>query len=206
LTSVIITLAAVCLAGLAYWRYRWTAGVRATRSLAVFALARTASTDQVRQQASEAVIAFGEDLENAPADDNDLGRALDAYRAATAVFDSATSLVDLAGVLVLVNEGRRGEPLCFFNPLHGPSSTRTTWRLIGTREQLRVPACAECSRAVRRHRPPLTLADSAHGKDIPYFEADPAWSVWAATGFGVFSDDLIDRILRGDLHRRRPKT
>lgn len=52
------------------------------------------------------------------------------------------------------------------------------------------------------------------GRNFEYFGEDPvltaalrlaqrAGSVWAATGFGVFSDDLIERILRGDLRRRR---
>jgi hypothetical protein len=35
-------------------------------------------------------------------------------------------------------------------------------------------------------------------------DVDPDKSVWAATGFGVFSDDLVRRILRGDRHRHRP--
>ena len=112
-------------------------------------------------------------------------------------------LVVLAGVLVLVNLGRGGPPLCFFNPLHGPSARPATWRLIGTREQLRVPACTECLRAVSRHRPPAVLPDTVGTKHVPYLEADPERSVWAATGFGVLRDDLVDRILRGDLRRGR---
>jgi hypothetical protein len=118
--------------------------------------------------------------------------------------DAATSLADLAGVLVLVNLGRGGPPLCFFNPLHGPSARPVTWRLIGTREQLRAPACPACLHAVSRHRPPEVLPDTVGTKHVPYLEVDQDRSVWAATGFGVFGDDLVDRILRGDLHRGRP--
>jgi hypothetical protein len=104
---------------------------RADRMPAVFALADAAVTERIRRQAQEAVIAFGEELQ----DESPSGNALDAYQAATMVLDSATSLADLAGVLVLVNIGRGGQPLCFFNPLHGSSARQVTWRLLGTREQ-----------------------------------------------------------------------
>lgn len=183
-------------------RIRWPGIRRADRRPAVFAIADTAGTERVRRQAQEAVIAFGQELENAPVRD-DLDRALDAYQAAAMTLDAATSLADLAGVLVLVNLGRGGRPLCFFNPLHGPSARLVTWRLIGTREQLRVPACPVCQQAVSRHRPPEVLPDTTGRKHLPYLEADPGRSVWAATGYGAFCDDLVDRILRGDLHRRR---
>jgi hypothetical protein len=179
-------------------RFRQPAGGRP----AVFALAETADTERVRRRAQEAVIAFGEELEAAPPSD-DLNRGLDAYQAATMALDHAVSVADLAGVLVLVNTGRGGPPLCFFNPLHGPSSRRASWRLIGTREQLQVPVCALCQRAISRHRPPAVLPDTVDGERVPYLDVDPERSVWAATGFGVYSDDLVERILRGDLRHRR---
>jgi hypothetical protein len=122
---------------------------RADRTPAVFALADAAVTGRIRRQAQEAVIAFGEELQ----DESPSGDALDAYQAATMVLDSATSLADLAGVLVLVNIGRGGQPLCLFNPLHGSSARQVTWRLLGTREQLRVPACG-ASRFARPNQNP----------------------------------------------------
>jgi hypothetical protein len=169
---------------------------------AAFALAEAGDAERIRRQAQEAVIAFGEEVQGAPHSDG-LARALDAYQAATMALDQAKSVVDLAGVLVLVNQGRGGPPLCLFNPLHGPSARLVSWRLIGTREQLKVPACTVCQRAISRHRPPAVLPDTVDGERVPYLDVDPRRSVWAATGFGVFSDDLIDRILRGDLRRRR---
>jgi hypothetical protein len=184
------------------WRFPRFRRAAAGRGLAVFAIADATEAERVRRQAQEAVITFGEELEDAPPSAG-LDRALDAYQAAAMTLDAATSLADLAGVLVLVNLGRGGSPLCFFNPLHGPSAQPVTWRLIGTREQLRVPACPSCRQAVTRHRPPEVLPDTAGKKHIPYLEADPRRSVWAATGFGVFCDDLVERILRGDLHHRR---
>ena len=172
---------------------------RADSRPAVFALADAAETERIRRQAQEAVIAFGEELRNAPPSEG----ALDAYQAATMVLDTATSLADLAGVLVLVNIGRGGPPLCLFNPLHGPSARPVTWRLLGSREQLRVPACGACAQAITRHRPPEVLPDTVHKKHVPYLDVDPGKSVWAATGFGVFSDDLVGQVLRGDFHHRR---
>ena len=167
---------------------------------AVFALADAAVTERIRRQAQDAVIAFGEELQ----DESPSGNAVDAYQAATMVLDSATSLADLAGVLVLVNIGRGGRPLCLFNPLHGPSARPVAWRLLGSREQLRVPACGACAQAISRHRPPEVLPDTVHKKHVPYLDVDPNKSVWAATGFGVLSEDLVERVIRGDFrHRRR---
>jgi hypothetical protein len=177
----------------------WLRRFRSDSRPAVFELAYTADIERVRRQARETVIAFGEELQDAPPN----GDALDAYQAATMVLDTAASLADLAGVLVLVNIGRGGPPLCLFNPLHGPSAGQVTWRLLGSREHLQVPACGACARAISRRRPPEVLPDTVDKKHVPYLDVDPEQSVWAATGFGVFSDDLVGRILTGDFHRRR---
>ena len=152
---------------------------------AAFALAEAGDAERIRRQAQEAVIAFGEEVQGAPHSDG-LARALDAYQAATMALDQAKSVVDLAGVLVLVNQGRGGPPLCLFNPLHGPSARLVSWRLIARWQTVQA-----------------VLPDTVDGERVPYLDVDPRRSVWAATGFGVFSDDLIDRILRGDLRRRR---
>lgn len=198
LNSLLVLAGAICVPALLYVCIRRLRRPRVDRRPPVFELAYTAGTERVRRQAQEAVIAFGEELRNAPPSES----ALDAYQAATKVLDAATSLTDLAGVLVLVNIGRGGPPLCLFNPLHGPSARRVTWRLPGTREQLQVPACVACEQAISRRRPPEVLPDTVHNKHVPYLDVDPRKSVWAATGFGVFSDDLVERILRGDLHHR----
>jgi hypothetical protein len=198
LDSLLVLAAAVCVPVLLYLCIPRLRRSRADSRPAVFELAYTAGTERIRRQAQEAVIAFGEELRDAPPS----GDALDAYQAAAMVLDAATSLADLAGVLVLVNIGRGGRPLCLFNPLHGPSAGQVTWRLLGTREQLQVPACGACEQAISRHRPPEVLPDTVNKKRVPYLDVDPGKSVWAATGFGVFSDDLVERILRGDLRHR----
>ncbi|HEX2314118.1 MAG TPA: hypothetical protein VHJ17_10305, partial [Thermomonospora sp.] len=137
-------------------------------------------------------------------------RALDAYQAAGKVLDAADGVPDLAGVLVLVDQGRDAlasaralaeggrevppVPLCFFNPLHGDATTKVTWRPLGRRERLRVQACRTCAAKVRDHRAPEILAT----RGTPYLEAG---DLWAETGYGQLRSDLVQRVLHG-AHRR----
>ncbi|MEV5830896.1 hypothetical protein AB0L25_35550 [Spirillospora sp. NPDC052242] len=222
--------AAAAVGGLLLWRQRRMAAAAARARTAaadalllpraVFATADRASRDELRAQASAEVIAFGELLDRTdlpggdPAVRAPLGRALDAYSAAGKVLDAARGVPDLAGVLVLVDQGRDAlasarslasggpeippEPLCFFNPLHGDAAERLTWRPPGTRRSLHVRACRECARAAKDRISPKYLLDERGDRPVPYFEADPETSVWAATGYGQLRDDLIERILRGD--------
>ncbi|MFD0690562.1 hypothetical protein [Actinomadura fibrosa] len=220
--------AAAGVAGFLVWRRRRMAAVkRADGGLLlprkVFATARRASEDQLREQASREVLAFGEllDRTDAPVSDERAGAlmalALDAYQAAGKTLDAAAGVPDLAGVLVLVDQGRDAlasavavaeggaeippSPLCFFNPLHGDAASAVDWRALGTRRSLRVRCCRACARTVRDKETPDILMDRRDGRDVPYFEADPERSVWAETGYGQLRDDLVHRVLRGDLRR-----
>lgn len=209
------------LAGIAVWRWRRTAAMHGGPGPAprrVLTTADQANTDTVRAHASREVVALGEALDASTIDSTDdavrtsLTTALDAYQAAEKVLDSATRLVDLAGVLVLVDQGKDAltaadalsagrpapppTPLCFFNPLHGQAATRVNWRPLGNRRRLPVEACRSCAAAAGSRETPASLMDG----DVPYFEVSPDQSVWATTGFGQFRDDLIQRILRGDHH------
>lgn len=189
----------------------------------VFRTARKASLTRLRETASAATVAFGEEVSEAGLDSPDprvaanVQRALDAYQAAGMVLEKARDLPDYAGVLVLVDTGRealaaaravagrrrpdRPSPLCFFNPLHGDSARTAKWRPLGQRRGLKVPVCAECGSALASRRLPDTLPARSDGADIPYYEVSADRSVWAATGYGAFAGDLIERILRGE-HRR----
>jgi hypothetical protein len=171
--------------------------------------------------AQHEVITFGELLDETDLDTSRpeaaaaLTRALDAYQAAGKVLDAARGIPDLAGVLVLVDRGRDAlasaqsvagggkeippSPLCFFNPLHGDAETTINWRPIGQRDRLRVQACRACAKAVRAHRTPEVLTARMGKQPVPYFEV--ADDVWAETGYGQLRDDLIQRVLRGDLRR-----
>ncbi|MFI0408412.1 hypothetical protein [Actinomadura sp. 3N508] len=218
-------LAVVGMGGFLLWRRRRMASVRREGGgllmpRTVFATARRANEDQLREQASREVIAFGELLDESTVPTTGerartlMTGALDAYQAAGKTLDAARGVPDLAGVLVLLDQGRdafasaqavaNGEPeippmpLCFFNPLHGDAATRIEWRPIGSRKSLRVSSCRPCARAVRGKETPDVLMDRRNGRDVPYYEADPAESVWAETGYGQLRDDLVHRVLRGD--------
>lgn len=213
-------------AGLLLWRRRRMASVRREGGgllmpRTVFATASRAGEDQLREQASREVVAFGEllDATSVPTGGERaralMARALDAYQAAGKTLDAARGVPDLAGVLVLLDQGRDAlasaqavakgrpeippSPLCFFNPLHGDAAAKLDWRPLGSRDRLRVRACRPCARAARAKQTPDVLTDRRDGRDVPYYEADPATSVWAETGYGQLRDDLIHRILRGDL-------
>lgn len=192
--------------------------------------ARAATAGELRTQAREQLLALGEFLEQpglagAPAgtpephsdqDEADLTRALDAYTAAGQVLDSASGNPDLAGVLVLTHMGRcaaeaalarqSGQPapppslLCFFNPLHGEGTRQTRWRAQGGHQALDIHACDACADAIAQRKFPSVLADTSTGKDVPYYEAP---TIWAATGYGQFSTDLIQRILTTGAHPAR---
>ncbi|MBD0842748.1 hypothetical protein [Streptomyces sp. TRM68416] len=179
---------------------------------AVFAAARAADEAALRRRAEAEVLALGEAARSADtATTPGLQRALDAYAAASAVLDTAGTLPDLAGVLALVTEGRDALtattpsplPLCFFNPLHGRATHRTTWRPLGRRDKTPIASCTPCTHALRTHRAPEVLTTtSPSGTPIPYFELPADQSVWAATGYGSLlrgGDSLAARVGRRGL-------
>lgn len=184
----------------------------------VFTTARNATEAELRDVAQQQVIRLGELVEQPSSSDKgdaQVARALDAYEAAGKAFDGAAGIPDLAGVLVLTHQGQNAiaaaralqagqpeppdRPLCFFNPLHGEGRRQIHWRALGSRQALDVHACTECADATARHRLPDVLSDRDGERQIPYYEADPDRSVWAATGYGQFGDDLARRIITGGL-------
>ena len=177
-----------------------------------------AQADEVREQARRQILELGELLGHSSIQPTGaaavpLQRALDAYEAAEKVLDRARDIADLAGALVLVHQGRgafgaataaaRGKeppatvPLCFFNPLHGISARQIAWRPLGQWRAIQVRSCNECAKRVKQRRQPDALYCREHGREIPYYEADPKHNVWAATGYGQFSDNLIEHVLTG---------
>ncbi|MGI5233159.1 hypothetical protein [Actinoallomurus sp. CA-142502] len=199
------SVAVAAVAALAVWRWRRTRVVR-RRPRPVLTDARSAAS--LREHAEAELVRLGEALDDAQGDAGRLREALDAYSAAGKALDAARTVPDLAGVLVLIDMGhdaseaarggRGPTPLCFFNPLHGDGPVAVRWRAVGGRERITVRACAACAKAVRARETPDVLRDGA----TPYYEVDPARSVWATTGYGQFRGDLVQRVLRGDLRRR----
>lgn len=173
----------------------------------VFEHARAARRAELREDADEQVLALADVLDQQPVPDDPAAQeayqeAIDAMTAARRRMTPDAPTVDLVGVLVLVDRARRllarsaaldagrrppaPEPLCTFHPLHGRAAGTVDWR-----PGLRVPACAACAADLEADRTPDALRDG----DRPYFEAD---TVWARTGFGALSGDLVARVSRGE--------
>ncbi|MFC4566064.1 hypothetical protein ACFO4E_29770 [Nocardiopsis mangrovi] len=141
--------------------------------------------------------------------------ALDAQHAAGKALDAAQGMADLAGARVLLHmsedalraaearqRGRRPPAArrhCYFDPLHPTATQPLNWRALGSPRKVRVHACADCAAAVRGHRAPVALSVAREGERVAYFEVPAPESVWSATGYGNLADDLVQRVLRGDL-------
>lgn len=81
---------------------------------------------------------------------------------------------------------------CFFNPLHGPSSTTKQWR--GTsRQRLDVPVCAQCAEDLNKRARPSSLAVQTGSHARPYWALHD--EIYARSGFGAF-ENLAISILR----------
>jgi hypothetical protein len=121
-------------------------------------------------------------------------RALRAYDAASDVLSRRDpTTVDLVGAATLARMGRAWlqDPAwrpCFFDPRHGRSDRSTRWRRGG--QDITIPTCAACAKALRRDRKPDVLGDGGR----PYYERD---TVWARTGFGALDDDVAEIVLAG---------
>ncbi|MDA0564206.1 hypothetical protein LG943_07685 [Streptomonospora sp. S1-112] len=191
--------------------------------LVAFDNADRARQQELRAEVERELVDLGERLAAttlAGGDDRasaDHAAALDAHDAAGRVLDGARGIDDLAGVRVLLHlgedllaaaaahDGGRKAPAprrhCFFNPLHATTTRPVTWRAVGTTRRIKVHACTDCAAAVRGHRAPTALPVRHDGERVPYYEVPAEDSVWAATGYGNLSADLVQRVLRGDLRR-----
>ncbi len=172
----------------------------------VFEHARRAEREELHDRARDEVVALAGAVDAArrPSDPGAVAayeRALDAAAAASKLLDRARRIVELAAVLVLVDDareqlraaadlgaGRRhraGRRLCFFDPLHGRATKDGRWN------EQRVQACTACARDMRAGRDPEVLREDGR----PWFEGAGAI---AATGLGHFAADLPARLARGD--------
>lgn len=171
----------------------------------------SAQTREWRRRAETETAALGErirELEIEHGDDDATWAAtLDHYQAATAILDRSDDAADAIGALVLARrgddalshaaDGRSWTPAvaCFFNPLHGPATTKARWRTpAGARD---VPCCEACRRDVGKRREPDIL-DLPTGDTVVHY-MDSGAEPWASTGFGALTPDLLDRL------RERPR-
>ncbi|RIQ11445.1 hypothetical protein [Jiangella rhizosphaerae] len=166
----------------------------------------SAQTREWRRRAETETAALGERIRELEIEHGDDGAtwaaALDHYQAATAILDRSDDAADAIGALVLARrgddalshaaDGRSWTPTaaCFFNPLHGPATTKAPWRTpAGTRD---VPCCGACRRDIGKRREPEIL-DLPTGDTVVHY-MDAGVEPWASTGFGALAPDLLDRL------------
>lgn len=213
LLLVLLAAAAALLVGRALGARTRRGVLRGLPQHAAFANADRARLERLVDRGGRELVELGERLSSArgvPAER--LSRALDARDAAAAVHDrmlrEGTNLPDAVGVLVLLDLAedalaglRTPRRPCYADPLHGSGTRPVQWRQFGGTHSIRVPLCADCARAVRGRVRPTVLPAEHDGATVPYYEVPADRSVWAATGYGTLTDDLVARIQRGE-HRR----
>lgn len=165
--------------------------------------------EDVRRRAQDRVTALAErlaattdtsaDTSTGTAKNGDLLNAAGLARDAAEPLLESKDLEEVVGALTLADtgladlsraRGRRKSAYrcCFFNPLHGSSTTKASWRF--GEADVDVPVCRACSAALR---------DSGSGRPDalrvgrrPYYERD---DVWARTGFGSLVDDFASQVI-----------
>ncbi|HEX2235147.1 MAG TPA: hypothetical protein VHK89_02625, partial [Actinomycetota bacterium] len=166
--------------------------------------------EEVKQVATEDLVALGEDLRATEIDvemasdpdaSADYERALGSYERASAQLDRARRVEDLREVSAACEEGRwamasararlEGRPLperrppCFFDPRHGPSVRDVDWAPPDGAVRA-VPACADDASRVERGEDPAAREISVGGRMTPYYNAPAYYGPWAGGYFGGF--------------------
>jgi uncharacterized membrane protein YgcG len=176
---------------------------------------------QVRGVARDEVIALGDDIRaldldmEMPGADPEAKQhyalAVERYQQAEQALEVARRPEDLQPVSELLEEGRwameaaRAEmagrpaperrPPCFFDPRHGPSVTDVEWAPPGG-EPRPVPACAADAVRVRDGDEPHTRQVPVGGRDVPYWQAGPAYGPFAG---GFFAGGLVPGLFLGSM-------
>jgi hypothetical protein len=176
---------------------------------------------QVRDVARDDVIALGEeiraldlDMEMPDADSEakqHYGLAVERYQQAEQALEGARRPEDLQPVSERLEEGRwameaaRAEmqgrpaperrPPCFFDPRHGPSVEDVEWAPPGG-EPRPVPACAADAVRVKDGEDPNMRHVSVNGREVPYWQAGPAYGPFAG---GFFGGGLVPGLFLGSL-------
>jgi hypothetical protein len=141
----------------------------------------------------------------------DYERALGAYERASAAVDRARRPEDLEPVGQAAEEGRfamasararlegreppERTPPCFFDPRHGPSSREVEWSPPWG-EPRAVPACEADAQRVERGEDPDPREVTIGGRNVPYWNAGPAYAPYMG---GFFGGGLLPGIFLGSL-------
>jgi hypothetical protein len=174
---------------------------------------------EVKTTARDDLVALGEDIgtvdvdELAPAARPDYERALEQYQRGSDALDRARRPEDIEAVSAAVEEGRHamtaararaaGEepperrPLCFFDPRHGPSVRDIAWTPPWGAPRP-VPACAAHAQRIEDGHDPETREVTVDGRQVPYWNAGPAYAPWAGGFYGGFGG-LFPGLLLGSM-------
>src|SRR5215217_4067317 len=141
----------------------------------------------------------------------DYEAALGAYERASAAVDRARTPQDLEPVGAAVEEGRfamasararlegkeppERTPPCFFDPRHGPSSRTVMWSPPWG-EPREVPACEADAQRVERGEEPDPRQVTLGGRQVPYWNAGPAYAPYMG---GFFGGGLLPGIFLGSV-------
>ena len=141
----------------------------------------------------------------------DYETALGAYERASAAVDRARSPQELEPVGAAVEEGRYAmastrarlqgnepperTPPCFFDPRHGPSSRQVMWSPPWG-EPREVPACEADAQRVERGEEPDPRQVTLGGRQVPYWNAGPAYAPYMG---GFFGGGLLPGIFLGSV-------
>ena len=137
--------------------------------------------------------------------------ALGAYERASAAVDRARTPQELEPVGAAVEEGRYAmasararlegkapperTPPCFFDPRHGPSSRQVMWSPPWG-EPREVPACEADAQRVERGEDPDPRQVMVGGRQVPYWNAGPAYAPYMG---GFFGGGLLPGIFLGSI-------
>jgi hypothetical protein len=180
-----------------------------------------AEMEEVRAVARDDVVALGDDIRSLDLDmempDADpearqhYALAVERYQQAEQALDGARRPDHLQRVSELLEEGRwameaaRAEmegrpaperrPPCFFDPRHGPSVTDVEWAPPGG-EPRPVPACAADAVRVQEGAEPATRQVAVGGREVPYWQAGPAYGPFAG---GFFAGGLVPGLFLGSM-------
>ena len=177
--------------------------------------------EEVKAFARDDLVALGEDIRaldldvEMPGVDEEArrhyGLAVDRYDRANQAWQTARRPEDLEEVASLLEEGRwamvaakarlenkpipERRPPCFFDPRHGPSVTEVEWAPPGGAPRP-VPACAADAQRIQDGLEPDTRQVAIGGREMPYWNAGPAFLPWAG---GFFGGGLLPGLFIGSM-------
>jgi len=109
--------------------------------------------------------------------------------------DNLRATTTAAGRAVRAMAGSE-EPVCLFNPVHGPAAAQVEWAPGGGARR-RVPVCAQDAARLRDGGPPLVRTVPTDEGVVPYFAAHGRYVDWLLGWYDGADPYLTARLLAG---------